>query len=247
MSTRNDTGHWRDWLPELPAPVPVPEEPVDDEHSERPRAETGSTATDVPRIGRGRRTPSRSAAMRRHAVLAGASLALAATVGGLACLWPGWNHPRPSGADSAGSSIHPTTVASAPGDAALGGEPGCEPVRSPNLVRGNGSGSLDDGPDAILAFEHAYYAVRSGVAARAVTTADAAVPSAQAIDTGIATVAPGTTACVAIIPQATDRYQVSITETDPHGAVHSFTQLITTTTSGSGTDVRITGINAADS
>ncbi|WP_216897343.1 hypothetical protein [Nocardia alni] len=242
MSTRNsgENEHWRDWLPPLPPSVSG----SDDQAEERSaRAEIGSAATGIGRIGRGGRAPSLSAAVRRHAALAGASLALAAAVGGCAWWWPGWSHPAVTGP---AASPRSTTVSPVQRDVTLGGGLGCDPVRSPNLVRGNGTGSLADGPDAILAFEHAYYTARSGTAARAVTTTDADVPSADTIDAGISTITPGTTACVVIMPQTPGRYLVTISENAAGGAVHSFTQLITTTAQD-GSGVRITGIHAADS
>lgn len=238
MSTLNDNGHWSDWLP---AP-PTAAEPDSSDHLIE--VEIGSAGTELASRTRGRKsTVTVSAAVRRHGVVISASLAVAVIAGATAWLWP---HPSPAAEPQARPATTATTAA--PGarpDATLGGGPGCEPTRTPNLVRGNGTGSLYDGPDAILAFEHAYYTLRSGTAARAVTTTEAAVPTAADIDAGIGTLAPETTACVVILPMNPGRYHVSITETAPNAAPRTFTQLITTT--GSGGDTRVTAITAANS
>ncbi|WP_194814554.1 hypothetical protein [Nocardia sp. XZ_19_385] len=243
MSTPNNgqAGHWSDWLPAPTAP-----EQISQAHNDG--AEIGSTVSDDAHAVRNSRHPGRSVsrAIRRHTVVIGASVAVAATVAGIGLLWPD-ESSVPVPAKTASPSV--STTASVPAaprpDPTLGGGPGCEPTRTPNLLRGNGTGSLSNGPDAILAFEHAYYTQRSGTAARAATTPDAAVPTAQEIDAGIGTLAPGTAACVVIIPAAPDLYRVSITETGSGGEKRNFTQLITTTNLGG--SHRITGITAADS
>ncbi|NNH73658.1 hypothetical protein HLB23_28045 [Nocardia uniformis] len=238
MSTLNDNGHWSDWLPAPPAAA----EPDGDDDSRG--VEFGSAGTELASLTRrGRSAVTLSAALRRHRVVISASLAVAVIAGGAAWLWP---HPSPATEPVAQHAATTTTVAPvARPDTTLGGGPGCDPIRTPNLVRGNGTGSLSNGPDAILAFEHAYYTLRSGTAARAVTTPDAAVPSAADIDAGIGTLAPETSACVVIVPMNPGRYHVSITETAPEAAPRTFTQLITTT--GSGGDTRVIAITGADS
>ncbi len=178
-------------------------------------------------------------AVRRHGVLAVGAIATAIAVG-LVVVLPGLRH-------ASVRSVPASPTAPARPDPSLGGGPGCDPVRTPNLVRGNGTGSLASGPDAILAFEHGYYSLRSGTAARMAVTADATVPTTDVIDAGIATVSAGTTACVAISPLTADRYLVAVTETALSGAMRSFTQLITTTAGGGAATVRITGIRPADS
>ncbi|MCP2319961.1 hypothetical protein APR12_005339 [Nocardia amikacinitolerans] len=114
-------------------------------------------------------------------------------------------------------------------DPVLGGGPGCEPTRSDQLVRGNGTGSLASGPDAILAFQHAYYVTKSGVAARAATTPDAAVSRIDVIDAGIASVPVGTSHCVLVLPLPDGRFDVVITETRPDAAVRTYRQFVTVT------------------
>ncbi|WP_156371167.1 hypothetical protein [Nocardia arizonensis] len=131
-----------------------------------------------------------------------------------------------------------TTAMTAPQQAAtaadpvLGGGPGCEPTRTDQLVRGNGVGSTANGPDVILAFQHAYYVSRSGTAARTLTTADAAVPTAEVIGAGIASVPAGTQHCVLITPLADGRFDVVITEARPDAAVRTYRQFVTVTETG---------------
>jgi hypothetical protein len=112
-------------------------------------------------------------------------------------------------------------------DLNLGGSPGCEPTRTAQLVRGNGVGSTASGPDAILAFQHAYYVARSGTLARSVTTPDAWVSEAPVIDVGIATVPVGTHHCVQITPVADGRFEVQIIETRPDQSVRTYRQVVT--------------------
>ncbi|RDI67831.1 hypothetical protein [Nocardia pseudobrasiliensis] len=116
-------------------------------------------------------------------------------------------------------------------DLGLGGGPGCAPLRSENLVRGNGVGSTATAPDAILAFQHAYYTARSGALARTVTTPDAWVSPPQVIDLGIATIPAGTHHCVQITPLPDGRYDVAITESRPDNSTRTYHQLVTTITS----------------
>ncbi len=112
-------------------------------------------------------------------------------------------------------------------DLGLGGGGGCEPVRTAELVRGNGPGSTASGPDVILAFQHAYYVTRSGVVARAVTAPDAWVSTAAVIDVGIATVPVGTRHCVEIVPQPTGVFFVTVTETRLDRSTRVYRQAVT--------------------
>ncbi|WP_433654111.1 hypothetical protein ACQPW1_25890 [Nocardia sp. CA-128927] len=114
-------------------------------------------------------------------------------------------------------------------DPVLGGGPGCQPTRNEQLVRGNGTGSTTSGPDVILAFQYAYYVARSGADARAVTTTDASVPSAEVIGAGIKSVPAGTQHCVMITPMADGRFDVVITEVRPDAAVRTYRQFVTVT------------------
>ncbi len=109
----------------------------------------------------------------------------------------------------------------------LGGGAECEPVRTADLVRGNGVGSTESGPDAILAFQHAYYVTRSGTAARAVTAPGAWVSPATVIDVGIATVPVGTRHCVEIVPQPSGAFFVTVTETRLDRSTRIYRQFVT--------------------
>ncbi|MBF6327752.1 hypothetical protein IU452_04385 [Nocardia transvalensis] len=124
------------------------------------------------------------------------------------------------------AGIQPEALVSA-ADPILGGGPGCEATRTAQLVRGNGVGSTASGPDAILAFQHAYYVARSGGLARSVTTADAWVSSPQVIDLGIATVPAGTRHCVQVAPLPDGRFDVQVTETRPDRSTRTYRQIVT--------------------
>ena len=142
-----------------------------------------------------------------------------------------------------------TSVSTAPRQAAtaadpiLGGGPGCEPTRTEQVVRGNGVGSNANGPEVILAFQHAYYVSRSGERARMLTTPDAGLPTAEVIGAGAASVPPGTQHCVLITPLADGRFDVVITESRPDSVVRTYRQFVTVAAAGDGT-VAITRITA---
>ncbi|MBC7301291.1 MAG: hypothetical protein H5T78_10070, partial [Nocardia sp.] len=80
------------------------------------------------------------------------------------------------------SSVSPVTAA-------------CPTEQIGAMVRGNGAGGTESGIAAILAFQYAYYVARSGDEARTLLTADAAAPSAAAIQAGIDSTPVGTTHC----------------------------------------------------
>ncbi|MBF6206843.1 hypothetical protein IU483_22540 [Streptomyces gardneri] len=125
--------------------------------------------------------------------------------------------------------------------------PGCEQKRTADVVSGTDPGGTGNGPDAIFAFEYAYYAERSGYRARAVVAPDAAVASADQIQRGINQVPVGTRYCVHISragdgPDGQARWEVRLTQQFPDEEPYTFTQFITTRT---GTDqTLITGIMA---
>ena len=81
----------------------------------------------------------------------------------------------------------------------------------------------------IAAFEHAYYVLRSGEAARALTTPGSPLPTADKIQAGIDTVPLGTSYCLRAIETTNDHYTVVLTETRPGEPATQFTQTITTT------------------
>ncbi|MFI6367157.1 hypothetical protein ACIBG0_30895 [Nocardia sp. NPDC050630] len=111
-------------------------------------------------------------------------------------------------------------------DPVLGGGSNCEPTRTEQLVRGNGTGSTDSGPDVILAFQYAYYVTHSASNARALTTPDAAVSSVALIDAGIKSIPPGTQHCVMITPMLDGRFDVVITEFRPDATVRTYRQFV---------------------
>ncbi|WP_330250375.1 hypothetical protein OG874_29590 [Nocardia sp. NBC_00565] len=111
-------------------------------------------------------------------------------------------------------------------DPVLGGGPNCEPMRSEQLVRGNGTGSTKSGPDVILAFQYAYYVTRSGADARTLTSPDAGVAAVALIDAGIKSIPPGTQHCVLITPMADGRFDVVITEIRADSTVRTYRQFV---------------------
>jgi len=125
----------------------------------------------------------------------------------------------------------PTTIA--PEVTALA-TPGCEQRNSADIVSGTHPGGTTDGPSAILAFEHAYYVLRSGAAARAVVTPESAVPAADQIQRGIDQVPVGTRYCVHITKvqapstDGTTRWEVRLTQQYPDEQPMTFLQSIAT-------------------
>jgi hypothetical protein len=105
---------------------------------------------------------------------------------------------------------------------------------------GTDPGGTGSGPDAIFAFERAYYVQRSGFAARAVVADDATVPPADQIQRGINEIPTGTRYCVQITragAPAGDQsdWEVRLTQQRPGEGPHAFTQIITTRTASART------------
>lgn len=125
--------------------------------------------------------------------------------------------------------------------------PDCEQRRTGDVISGTDPGGTSDGPSAILAFERAYYVQRSGFAARGVVANDANVPAADQIQRGINQVPMGTRYCVQITRAGSDvgeaHWEVRLTQQLPGEQPQTFTQIITTRTTGNRT--LITAINAA--
>ncbi|MBF6061761.1 hypothetical protein IU500_25895 [Nocardia terpenica] len=127
-----------------------------------------------------------------------------------------------------GASAAPTTAPTTPSTFATAD---CQTRRTPDVVSGTDPGGTASGPDAILAFERAYYVQRSGYAARAVVTDDATVPPADQIQRGINKIPPNTRYCVQITRTPTDnQWEVRLTQQQPDQQPATFTQLITTRT-----------------
>ncbi|MBF6327455.1 hypothetical protein [Nocardia transvalensis] len=141
---------------------------------------------------------------------------------------------------------------SVPGTAAVGvptavpntiAADGCQQRRTADVVSGTDPGGTGSGPDAILAFERAYYVQRSGFAARAVVADDATVRTAEEIQRGINQVPVGTRYCVQITRAGDEgQWEVRLTEQRPDEQPRTFTQIITTRTIA--TRTLITAIHA---
>jgi hypothetical protein len=119
----------------------------------------------------------------------------------------------------------------------------CPTERADLVVRSAEPGATTSGPDAVLAFQYAYYVDRSGEHARAAVAPDATVSSAAAIQRGIDSIPVGTTHCVRIVTIADNRYSVEITEYRPGGAPATYNRQTVTTAVVDGRTL-ITGIAA---
>ncbi|WP_194835383.1 hypothetical protein [Nocardia sp. XZ_19_369] len=151
-------------------------------------------------------------------VLAGASIAIAITATSKTTT------PQPTDAVAGGvtaSTAEPTVHNQT--------APGCTQESAPDQVSGTGPGGTANGPEAILAFEHAYYVQRSGAQARSVVAEDAsAVPSAAEIQLGINATAPGTSYCAEISRLTDGRWLLTLTEQEPGRSPAMFSQVVTT-------------------
>ncbi|HEY5858389.1 MAG TPA: hypothetical protein VIW24_31305 [Aldersonia sp.] len=186
-----------------------------------------------------RRRPTRTLAAATLTAIAGA-VALIATN-------PALTDPESTKAattSATGQSTDHVTLAPQPAAA----QSWCPSGKNGDTVTGNGPGGQQDGPSAILAFDYAYYALRSGERARAVVAPDAAtVSSAQVIQAAIDTAIPhGTEHCLTIVadPFEVERYWVTLTERRPDSAQETYKQIVTTADQG-GRHV-ITSIGAAE-
>ncbi|WP_405161586.1 hypothetical protein OG203_35445 [Nocardia sp. NBC_01499] len=153
---------------------------------------------------------------------------------------------RATAPSSAGASSAPTTTV--PAQPAAIATQGCEQKRTPDAVSGTDPGGTANGPDAILAFEYAYYVERSGYRARAVVADNAIVSPAEQIQRGINQIPVGTRYCVQIAPSRDGddglaHWEVKLTQQYPGEQPKTFTQLITTRTIS--TQTLITAIASA--
>lgn len=228
---------WESWLgdPEPAEIVAGSEQIVPDNVVDYPAPPTDSPALVPEQVGKEHSlaAPSQPATTTRQgrplllAVLAAGGLGLVAIIGaGMWVVSSGEQKatvPTLVPATAAPSTSAPRPV---PTDAVLGGGPSCQATRTPQLVRGNGRGSQTNGPEAILAFQYAYYVQRSGAMARSLVAPEAGMEPAEVIDAGIATIPPGAEHCVSVTPQG-ERFGVVITETRPGGEVRTYRQLVT--------------------
>lgn len=230
------TGGWSDWVDE-------PDTDREGDLVRFPWPDADGEPAEPVRIGR---TPARlrdasgDTVVRRRrvfAVLAASVvlLAIAAAVV-LYLLVPG--APRAAAPDD-GAGLRFTSGSTDAGPAA----DRCPTERTGTVVRGAGPGGTDSGPAAILRFQYAYYVQRSGTEARAVVAPDAPVSTAEVIQAGIDSVAPGTGHCVRIVTLAEGRYSVEVTEYRPGGEPATYSRQTVTTGVVDGRTL-ITGISA---
>lgn len=119
----------------------------------------------------------------------------------------------------------------------------CPTERSPAVVRSAEQGGTMSGPDAVLAFQYAYYVTRSGEQAWKVVAPNATVSSAALIQTGINSIPAGTKHCVRIVTVSDNVYSVEVTESRPGGAPETYNKQMVTTAVVDGRTL-ITGIAA---
>ncbi|WP_063043701.1 hypothetical protein [Nocardia pseudovaccinii] len=213
------TGGWSDWVA---GRAPGPDDdyigprdgelvqfpwPEDDDHDHVPR-ERSTRATRALRQEARDHPAARRA--RVIAVLVVAVLLLAAAAAGAVLLL------RSSG-DRAAAPVVPSMQFTA-GSVQSRGIADCPTERGDRIVRSAEPGGTDSGPEAILAFQYAYYVERSGERVRAVVAPDSNISSAAVIQHGIDTIPLGTTHCVRIQTITDDRYSVEVTEYRPGGA-----------------------------
>ncbi|UGT63291.1 hypothetical protein [Nocardia asteroides] len=217
-------GGWSDWVGAGPPPAAAPG-----------RDDDGTVRTlPGPLAVREQAPPTEGKRRRAFVVLGVAVLLLVLAAFGVVYLLG-------SGADRTGSApVVPSAMqfSSAGGPAAE-----CPAGRTPTEVRGAGRGGAMSGPDAILAFQYAYYVDRSGASARQLVAPQAAVSPAEVIQRGIDSIPAGTTHCVRITGVGDNRYSVEVTEQRPGGVPASYSRQ-TVTTAEIGGRTLITGIAA---
>lgn len=229
------TGGWSDWVDE-------PGRDQDGDLVRFPWPDSEEELAEPARIGR---TPSRlrdvgddgGGARRRRT--AGVLLAAVVLLGIAAAVVLYLLAPGTPGAAPDQTAGLRFTAGSASAD--TGAAP-CPAERTAQLVRGAGAGGTNSGPEAILRFQYAYYVQRSGAAARKLSRRRP-VSSAELIQSGIDSVAPGTGHCVRIVTVADGRYTVEVTEYRPGGEPATYSRQTVTTAVIDGRTL-ITGISA---
>ncbi|MBF6174635.1 hypothetical protein [Nocardia blacklockiae] len=179
-----------------PTPPPPPEWALDPDVVQR-------TLAPPPR--KTRRVPGRI-----RVVLAVALVATGVAVGAIVTLVVGGARDEPG----------------APVAAPIPPKPFCAPEQTGGLTIGNGPGDTASGTGAILGFEHAYYAERSGRGAQAFVAPDTVnVSDAENMQRGIDAEIPiGTVHCVRVVERAWDSFDVDIEERRPNGTVNVYKQ-----------------------
>lgn len=224
------TGGWSDWVAE---PAPGPDDDYDAELVQFPWPDAADDDYDEARVlePSGALRDNRSA-NRAWIVLAVSVLVLVLAATGVFFLLFGRDTAKHA------APLHFTAgnlTADTPG--------ACPTERTETVLRSNEAGGTASGPDAVLAFQHAYYVARSGELARSVVTSDAAVSPAAVIQRGIDSIPMGTTHCVRITTVAENRYTVEVTEFPPAGAPATYTKQ-SVRTARVGDRTLITGIAA---
>jgi hypothetical protein len=138
--------------------------------------------------------------------------------------------PTLAGAAPAASATPSSSSSDVPSVPGVIASDGCEQRHDADVVSGTDPGGTGSAPDAILAFERAYYVQRSGYAARAVVAPDAKVPAADQIQRGINKTPVGTRYCVSITRGSPDgtKWEVRLTEQQPTKDPKTYPQIITT-------------------
>ncbi|MGW6118871.1 hypothetical protein ACWFRF_07495 [Nocardia sp. NPDC055165] len=209
------TGGWSDWVAE---PAPGPDDDYDAELVQFPWPEAAADEYDNARVlepsGALRANRKRQ---RTWVVLAVSVLVLVLAATGVFFLLFGRGDSNT--ARNAAPPLHFTA-----GNLTADTAGSCPTERTEIVLRSAEAGGTDSGPDAVLAFQYAYYVTRSGAQARAVVTPDADVSPAAVIQRGIDTIPVGTTHCVRITTVAADRFTVEVTEFRPAGAPATYTK-----------------------
>ncbi|WP_378731791.1 hypothetical protein [Nocardia brasiliensis] len=259
------TGGWSDWVGRAPGPdddypprdadlvrFPWPDDDDYDDQLDEPPTRSSSALRQEARVRRSRRG-------RVFVVLVIAVLLLGAAAAGVLFLLNSSStraaEPRvpastwsasvqfTAGSAQAGVSTDGLRGRSQAGVTTHGLRDACPTERAESIVRGAEPGGTASGPDAILAFQHAYYVERSGERVRQAVAPDAAVSPAATIQRGIDTIPAGTTHCVRIVTIADNRYSVEVTEYRPGGAPATYNKQTVTTAVIDGRTL-ITGIAA---
>ncbi|WP_067802955.1 hypothetical protein [Nocardia beijingensis] len=265
QETRPRFGEWEQWLEPAPATVRAPQPVAPQQRSApaepvRPKAEDAHVPAPaiVNRSGIHPGTPVRhprradqQRGNRSLTVLIVLGIAIATVSIGMAMIYGSESNSRTAAATSPPRAAAPAPASSTSTSRVRPpwaiATPGCEQKRTGDVISGTDPGGTGNGPDAIFAFEYAYYAERSGYRARAVVAPDAAVSPADQIQRGINQVPAGTRYCVQISragdgPDGQARWEVRLTQQFPGEDANTFTQFITTRT---GTDqTLITSITA---
>ena len=158
------------------------------------------------------RPPRRRRALRGY-IIAGALLVLVIALAGVGAVVA----LSGDAADNRAAVQTPTSAVSPPPTAAEDAD--CPNRTDGPVTTGRDAGGTTSGPDAIKAFEYAYYVQRSGAKAREVVAPLARVPTAEEIQGGIdSQLAQGTGHCLKITDRTGGLWGVELTVVPPAGA-----------------------------